>query len=40
MIEGDSIYISPINQRKRSIINIPMIMSNGHVIDMKIESVI
>ena len=38
MIEGDSIYISTISQRKRSIINIPLIMSNGHVIDMKIES--
>ncbi|NLG88418.1 MAG: chemotaxis protein CheX [Clostridiaceae bacterium] len=38
MVEGDSIYISPIKQRKRSIINIPLIMSNGHVIDMKIES--
>jgi len=38
MVEGDSIYISPINQRKRSIINIPLVMSNGRVIDMKIES--
>jgi len=38
MVEGDSIYISTINQRKRSIINIPLVMSNGRVIDMKIES--
>jgi chemotaxis protein CheX len=38
LVEGDSIYISALNQRKRSIINIPLIMSHGNVIDMKIES--
>lgn len=38
LVEGDSIYISSLNQKKRSIINIPIIMSQGRVIDMKIES--
>ncbi len=38
LVEGDSIYISPLHQKKRSIINIPLIMSHDHVIDMKIES--
>lgn len=38
LVEGDSIYISSLNQKKRSIINIPLIMSQGNVIDMKIES--
>lgn len=38
LVEGDSIYISPLNHKKRSIINIPLIMSHGHVIDMRIES--
>lgn len=38
LVEGDSIYISSMNQKKRSIINIPLIMSQGQAIDMKIES--
>jgi chemotaxis protein CheX len=38
LVEGDSIYISPLNQKKRSIINVPLVMSQGHTIDMKIES--
>lgn len=38
LVEGDSVYISSLNQKKRSIINIPLIMSHGNVIDMKIES--
>jgi chemotaxis protein CheX len=38
LVEGDSVYISSLNQKKRSIINIPLIMSQGNVIDMKIES--
>lgn len=38
LVEGDSVYISSLNQKKRTIINIPLIMSQGNVIDMKIES--
>ncbi|AGC68975.1 CheC domain protein [Thermoclostridium stercorarium subsp. stercorarium DSM 8532] len=38
LVEGDSVYISTLNPRKRSIINIPLIMSRGNVIDIKIES--
>ena len=38
LVEGDSIDISPLNQKKRSIINVPLVMSQGHTIDMKIES--
>lgn len=38
LVEGDSIYISSMNQKKRSIVNIPLIMSQGRAIDMKIES--
>lgn len=38
LVEGDSIFISTLNPRKKSIINIPLIMSRGNVIDVKIES--
>lgn len=38
LVEGDTIYISSLKQKKRTIINIPLIMSQGYVIDMKIES--
>jgi len=38
LVEGDSIYISSLKQKKRTIINIPLVMSQGKVIDMKIES--
>jgi len=38
LVEGDCVYISTLNQKKRSIINIPLVMSRGNVIDIKIES--
>ncbi|NLM11076.1 MAG: chemotaxis protein CheX [Clostridiaceae bacterium] len=38
LVEGDCVYISTLSQRKRTIINIPLIMSRGYVIDIKIES--
>jgi len=38
LVEGDSVYISTLNPKKRSIINIPLVMSRGNVIDIKIES--
>lgn len=38
LVEGDNIIISPLNQKKQSIINIPLIMSHGKNIDIKIES--
>ena len=38
LVEGDCIYISTLNQKRRTIINIPLIMSQGNVIDIKIES--
>jgi len=38
LVEGDSVYISTLNPKKKSIINIPLVMSRGNVIDIKIES--
>lgn len=38
LVEGDSIYISSLNQKKRSIINIPLVMNQGNFMDMRIES--
>jgi len=38
LVEGDCVYISTLSQKKRTIINIPLIMSRGNVIDIKIES--
>lgn len=38
LVEGDCVYISTLNPKKRSIINIPLIMSQGNAIDIKIES--
>lgn len=38
LVEGDCVYISTLKQKKSSIINIPLIMSQGNTIDIKIES--
>ncbi|HZK28058.1 MAG TPA: chemotaxis protein CheX [Thermoclostridium sp.] len=38
LIEGDSVFISKLNQKKKNIINIPLVMSKGNVIEIKIES--
>jgi chemotaxis protein CheX len=38
LVEGDNIYISSMLPQKHTIINIPLIMSQGRIIDMKIES--
>ena len=38
LVEGDCVYISTLSQRKRTIINIPLIMSRGYVIDIKLKA--